>query len=102
MPPLAADFASEDPARRHSAIDWFHKDMLPPGVESTIHTVNRALITVHATYLLPAAAAAAAAAGGGAAARAPSAAAAAGGGGGPGNAGDAVHAKLMADSTQLG
>ena len=83
------------------AIDWFHKDMLPPGVESTIYAVNRTLVTVQATYLLPAAAAAAA--GGGAAAPAPAAAAvAASGGGGPGSAGDAVHAKLMADSTQLG
>jgi hypothetical protein len=95
---------SPDSQHYAKAIDWFHKAMLPPGVESTIYTVNRTLVTVHATYLLPAAAAAAAAAaGGGAAVPAPAAAAAAaGGGGGPGNAGDAVHAKLMADSTQLG
>ena len=94
---------SPDHPKYQKAIDWFQKSyFLPPGVESTIYTVNRTLVTVHATYLLPSAAAAAAAAGGGAAAAAPAAAAAAGGGGGPGNAGDAVHAKLMADSTQLG
>jgi hypothetical protein len=96
---------SKDPAKLKHMIDWFHSQMLPPGVESTIYTVNRTLVTVQATYLLPAAAAvaAAAAAGGGAAAPAPAAVAAAGGGGGgPGNAGDAMHAKLMADSTQLG
>jgi hypothetical protein len=95
---------SPDSQHYQNAIDWFHLEMLPPGVESTIYTVNRTLVTVQATYLLPAAAAAAAAAaGGGAAVAAPAAAAAAvGSGGGPGNAGDAVHAKLMADSTQLG
>jgi hypothetical protein len=97
---------SPDSQHYQNAIDWFHLDMLPPGVESTIYTVNRTLVTVQATYLLPAAsAAAAAAAGGGAAVPAAAAVAAAGGGGGgggPGNAGDAVHAKLMADSTQLG
>jgi hypothetical protein len=105
---------SPDSEYYQNAIYWFHGDMLPPGVESTIYTVNRTLVTVQATYLLPAAAAAAvaaaaaaaaAAAGGGAAVpalTAAAAAAAAGGGGGPGSAGDAVHAKLMADSTQLG
>jgi hypothetical protein len=81
-----------------AGINWFHNQMLPLGVESTIYTVNRTLVTVNATYLLPAAAVAAAA-GGGAAVPAP-AAVAAGGGGGPGS--DVVHAKLMADSTQLG
>jgi hypothetical protein len=86
---------SNDP-RHDEAIDWFHNEMLPPGVESTIYTVNRTLVTVQATYLLPTVAAAAAAAGGGAAAPTAAAAAAAGG------ASDAVHAKLMADSTQLG
>jgi hypothetical protein len=85
---------------RKSMMDWFHHNMLPPGVESTIYTVNWTLVTVQATYLLPAAAAAAA---GGAGSPALAAAAeVACGGGGPGNAGDAVHAKLMADSTQLG
>jgi hypothetical protein len=84
-------------------IDWFHENMLPPGVESTIYTVNRTLVTVQATYLLPAAAAAAAAGCSAAVpAPAPAVAAAGGGGGGPGNARDAVHTKLMADSTQLG
>jgi hypothetical protein len=39
-----------------SAIDHFHENMLPPGVESTIYTVNQTLVTVQATYLLPAAA----------------------------------------------
>jgi hypothetical protein len=82
-------------------VDWFDAAMLPPGVESSIYTVNRTLVTVQATYLLPAAAEAAA--GGGAAAAVPAASAAAVAGGGmPGSAGDAVHAKLMADSTQLG
>jgi hypothetical protein len=101
VPPLAQALAGH-PAERQRGIDWFHDEMLPPGVESSIYTVNRTLVTVQATYLLPAAAAAAAA-GGGAAVPAPAAAAAAAGGsGGPGNAGDAVHAKLMADSTQLG
>jgi hypothetical protein len=97
-----------------AGIDWFHVSMLPPGVESTIYTVHRTLVTVHATYLLPTATAAvttarvaagaamAAVAGGGTFAPAPTAAAAAGGGGGSGNVSDAVHAKLMADSTQLG
>jgi hypothetical protein len=116
-------FKSDDPEHQ-DAIDWFHKEMLPPGVESTIYTVNRTLVTVQATYLLPAATAAAAVAGGGgggrrrrrlrragsgAAASSPAAAAGCGGcggcggyGGGPGSAGTAVHAKLMADSTQLG
>jgi hypothetical protein len=101
VPPLAQALASDDPAERQRAIDWFHESMLPPGVESTIYNVNRTLVTVHATYLLPSTAAAAAA-GGGAAAPARAAAAAGCGGGGPVNAGDAVHAKLMADSTQLG
>jgi hypothetical protein len=84
-----------------NVIDWFHDNMLPPGVESTIYNVNRTLVTVQATYLLPAAAAAAAGGGAAAAARAAAAAAVAGGGM-PHNAGDAVHAKLVADSTQLG
>ena len=39
------------------AIDWLHAEMLPPGVQSTIYTVNQTLVTVQATYLLPAAAA---------------------------------------------
>jgi hypothetical protein len=94
---IAAGMASG----KQGDVDWFHMDMLPQGVESTIYTVNRTLVTVQATYLLPAAAATAAA-GGGAAAPTPAAAEVACGGGGPGNAGDAVHAKLMADSTQLG
>jgi hypothetical protein len=94
-------FKSDHPQHQR-AIDWFHLEMLPPGVESTIYTVNRTLVTVQATYLLPAAAAAAAAGYGAAAPARAAAAAVAGGGGGPGNAGDAVHAKLMADSTQLG
>jgi hypothetical protein len=81
-------------------VDWFHTDMLPLGVESTIHTVNQTLVTVQATYLLPAAAEAAAAEAG--ATGAGVAGGGGGGGGGPGEAGDAVHAKLMADSTQLG
>jgi hypothetical protein len=34
----------------------FHKNFLPAGVESTIYTVNQTLVTVQATYLLPAAA----------------------------------------------
>ena len=94
---------SPDSEYYQQAIDWFHNNMLPPGVESTIYTVNRTLVTVQATYLLPAAAAAVAAAGGAAVpASAAAAAAAAGCGSGPGSAGDVVHAKLMADSTQLG
>jgi hypothetical protein len=38
------------------AVDWFHANFLPLGVESTIYTVNQTLVTVQATYLLPAAA----------------------------------------------
>ena len=81
-------------------IDWFHEEMLPLGVESTIHTVNQTLVTVQATYLLPAAVEAAAAEAG--ATGAGVAGGGGGDGGGPGEAGGAVHAKLMADSTQLG
>jgi hypothetical protein len=44
-----------DHANYQKAIDWFHENMLPPGVESTIYTVNQTLVTVQATYLLPAA-----------------------------------------------
>jgi hypothetical protein len=102
MPPLARALASDDPAERQRGIDWFHSEMLPPGVESSIYTVNRTLVTVQATYLLPAAAAAEAGGGAAVPAGAAAAAAAARRGGGPGNAGDVVHAKLMADSTQLG
>jgi hypothetical protein len=47
-------FKSEDPEEKQNAIDWFHENMLPLGVESTIHTVNQTLVTVQATYLLPA------------------------------------------------
>jgi hypothetical protein len=46
-------FKSDHP-NHQKAIDWFHRNMLPPGVESTIHTVNQTLVTVQATYLLPA------------------------------------------------
>jgi hypothetical protein len=99
---LTAQLLSPDHPSYQRAIDWFHAMMLPPGVESTIYTVNRTLVTVQATYLLPTAAAAAVATSSGAAVPAPAAVAVAGGGGGQGNAGDAVHAKLMADSTQLG
>jgi hypothetical protein len=111
-PGLADDLASGV----QGAIDWFHSEMMPPGVESTIYTVNRTLVTVQATYLLPAAAAVAGSDSSGqrrrrrrrqasasAAVSTPAASAAAGcSSGGPGNAGDAVHTKLMADSTQLG
>jgi hypothetical protein len=75
---LEEDLLSPDSEYYQQAIDWFHSQMLPPGVESTIYTVNRTLVTVQATYLLPAAAAAAAA-GGGAAVPAPAAVAAAAG-----------------------
>jgi hypothetical protein len=44
-----------DHPQHQKAIDWFHKEMLPPGVDSTIHSVNQTLVTVQATYLLPAA-----------------------------------------------
>jgi hypothetical protein len=81
-------------------VDWFHENMLPLGVESTIHTVNQTLVTVQATYLLPAAVEAAAAEAG--ATGAGVAGGGGGGDGGPGEADGAVHAKLMADSTQLG
>jgi hypothetical protein len=95
---------------RGGNVDWFHRNFLPPGVDSTIYTVNQTLVTVQATYLLPTAAAVAAAGAmpaaavrGGAAVPAPAAAVVvAGGSGGPGSAGDAMHTKLIADSTQLG
>ena len=45
--------ASKDPAEHQRGVNWFHRNMLPPGVESTIYTVNRTLVTVQATYLLP-------------------------------------------------
>ena len=45
-----------DHRNHQKAIDWFHESMLPPGVESTIFTVNQTLVTVQATYLLPQAA----------------------------------------------
>jgi hypothetical protein len=93
---LAAALASNTKAW----VDWFHAMMLPPGVESTIYTVNRTLVTVQATYLLPAAVEAAAAEAGGTGAGV--AGGGGGDGGGPGEAGGAVHAKLMADSTKLG
>jgi hypothetical protein len=47
---LADDLASGV----QGAIDYFHGSFLPLGVESTIHTVNQTLVTVQATYLLPA------------------------------------------------
>jgi hypothetical protein len=93
------DLKSNDPEEKQTAVDMFHKNWLPLGVESTIHTVNQTLVTVQATYLLPAAAEAAATEAGGAGA---GGAGGGSGGGGPGEAGGAVHAKLMADSTKLG
>jgi hypothetical protein len=51
----------KSPAKRQEAIDWFHQAMFAPGVDSSIYTVNQTLVTVHATYLLPAEAAPAAA-----------------------------------------
>jgi hypothetical protein len=97
---IAAGIASG----KQGDVDWFHGQMLPPGVQSTIYTVNRTLVTVQATYLLPAMATAAwhSAAVPASAAAAAAAVAAAVGGGMPDSSGDAVHAKLMADSTQLG
>jgi hypothetical protein len=67
-------------------------DILPPGADSSIYTVNRTLVTVRATYLLPAAAATGAGAGAGAAAG--TAATAVG-------ATTVAFAKLVGDSTQL-
>jgi hypothetical protein len=94
------DLLSPESKYCQGATDWFHENMLPLGVESTIHTVNQTLVTVQATYLLPAAVEAAAAEAGGTGAGV--AGGGGGDGGGPGEAGGAVHAKLMADSTQLG
>jgi hypothetical protein len=94
-------FLSEGHPRHQEGIDMFHKDFLPPGVDSSIYTVNRTLVTVQATYLLPAAAAAAASGGGGGGTAALTAATAGGSDDGLGTA-DAAHAKLMADSTKLG
>jgi hypothetical protein len=94
------DLKSNDPEEKQNAIDWFHKNRLPLGVESTIHTVNQTLVTVQATYLLPAAVEAAAAEAGGTGAGV--AGGGGGDGGGPGEAGGAVPAKLMADSSKLG
>jgi hypothetical protein len=94
------DLKSNDPEEKQNAIDWFHKDMLPVGVESTIHTVNQTLITVQATYLLPATVEAAVAEAGGTGTGV--AGGGGGDGGGPGEAGCAVPAKLMADPTKLG
>ena len=91
-----AFLASDDPTEHEKAVDWLHATLLPLGVESTIYTVNRTLVTVQATYLLPAAVEAAAAEAGG------SGADVAGGGGGPGEAGGAVSAKHMGDSEKLG
>jgi hypothetical protein len=92
---LADDLASGV----QGAIDYFHESFLPLGVESTIYTVNRTLVTVQATYLLPAAVEAAAAEAGGSGA---GVAGGGGGGGGPGEAGGAVSAKHMGDSSKLG
>jgi hypothetical protein len=76
------------------SIDWFHENMLPPGVDSTIYTVHRTLVTVRATYLLPVAAAQAPSAASDATCSAvPMLVAAAAGG--------AVHTKLMEDSAKL-
>ena len=94
------DLKSNDPEEKQTAVDMFHKNWLPLGVESTIHTVNQTLVTAQATYLLPAAVEAAAAEAGGTGAGV--AGGGGGDGGGPGEAGGAVHAKLMADSTKLG
>jgi hypothetical protein len=47
--------ASYPSEHTQQAIDWFHQYWLPVGVDSSIYTVNRTLITVRATYLLPAA-----------------------------------------------
>jgi hypothetical protein len=33
--------------------DWFHESFLPRGVQSSIYVVNRTVVTVKATYLLP-------------------------------------------------
>jgi hypothetical protein len=98
VPPLAKAFANEDPTERQRALDYFHKSFLPLGVESTIYTVNRTLVTVQATYLLPAAVEAAAAEAGGAGA---GVAGGSSGGGGPGKAGAAVTAKHMGDSEKV-
>jgi hypothetical protein len=94
------NFKSEDPVLQQRAMQEFHKWYLPEGVESTIYTVNQTLVTVQATYLLPAAVEAAVGSrrrwfrrwpwGGG------------GGGGGPGEAGGAVSSKHMGDSEKLG
>ena len=97
---LGEDLLLPESEYYQQAIDWFHAAMLPPGVESTIYTVNRTLVTVQATYLLPAAVEAAVAEAGGAGAGV----AGGGGGGGPGEAaaGGAVSAKHMGDSEKLG
>jgi hypothetical protein len=44
--------------KRKKAADDFHRNWLPPGVESTIYTVHQTLVTVRATYLFPVAMAA--------------------------------------------
>jgi hypothetical protein len=98
-----AMFKSDHPEYQR-AIDWFHEEMLPLGVESTIHTVNPTLVTVQATYLLPAAVEAAAAAAGGSGAGVVGGGVGGGGAGssGLGEAGGAVSAKHMGDSEKLG
>jgi hypothetical protein len=92
---------SDDPFYQQSW-DWFHKSFLPPGMESTIHTVNQTLVTVQATYLLPAAAVEAAAAEAGGAGAGVAGGGGGGCGGGAGEAGGAVSAKHMGDSEKLG
>ena len=86
----------QDP-KYQTAIDWFHEQFLPPGVESTIYTVNQTLVTVHATYLLPEKTAAIAAGGADGDGAGDSTEIAAVGGG----KGDETLAKLMADSATL-
>jgi len=97
---LSKRLLSPDHPKYQNAIGYFHKNFLPPGVESTIYPVNRTLITVQATYLLPAAVEAAAAEAGGSGAGVVGGGG--GGGGGPGEAGGAVSSKLMGDSGKLG
>jgi hypothetical protein len=96
--PSEKHLLSDDPRLQQRAMQGFHKWYLPEGVESTIYTVNRTLVTVQATYLLPAAVEAAAAEAGGSGAGV----AGGSGGGGPGEAGGAVSAKHMGDSSKLG
>jgi hypothetical protein len=50
---FSGDLLSDNPRERKASTDWFHSCWLPPGVESTIYTVNRTCITVQATFLLP-------------------------------------------------